>query len=161
MAVERIDNGFLEIGTRYRLLCQTLKQNLSLVQEAGGAIAALESKMVDESFLQNRKFGVLRMAFDRADSFAVEARRRNNAGRAGVARPVGIIDNHRASQALRSAAAELGAGQPEVLAQKIIHGQIVAHFHRAVCATIDRDAQCIHVSTPLSMCWVTGKDWNR
>src|SRR5450830_637851 len=161
MAVERIDNGFLEIGTRYRLLCQTLKQNLALVEETGGTIAALESEVVDESFLKNRKFAVLRMAFDRADSFAVEARRRNDAGRAGVARPVGIIDNHRATQALRSAAAELGAGHPEVLAQKIIHRQIVAHFPRAVRATIDRQSQCCHLSTPLSMAWVTGKDWKR
>jgi hypothetical protein len=37
----------------------------------------------------------------------------------------------RATQALRSAAAELGAGHPEILAQKIFHRQFVAHVARA------------------------------
>ncbi len=91
------------------------------------------------------------MAFDRADRLAIEARRRNDAGRAGVARPIRIIDDHRATQALRGAAAELGAGQPEEFAQEIVHRQVVAHVHRAVRATVDRDAQCGHASAPLSM----------
>ena len=37
------------------------------------------------------------------------------------------------------AAAELGAGHPEILAQEIVHRQIVAHVHRADGAAVDRD----------------------
>jgi hypothetical protein len=69
--------------------------NLTLIQKTGGAaIAALERKMLDESFLQNRKFAILRVAFDCADSLAVEVRSRNHATWHGVARPVGIINDH-------------------------------------------------------------------
>src|SRR3981189_2877989 len=117
--------------------------------------------MLDESLLQSRKLAVLGMAFDGADRLAVEARRRNDAGRGGVARPVGTIDDHRATQALRDAAAELGAGHPEALAQEIVQRQIIAHVHRAVRAAVDREAECRHASAPLSMVWVTGKDWKR
>ena len=105
--------------------------------------------MLDEGLLQHGKLAVLGVAFDRADGFAVETRRRNDAGRAGVARPVGIIDDHRAAQALRGAAAELGAGHPEIFAQEIVHRQIVAHVHRAVGATIDGESQCRHVERSL------------
>src|SRR6266436_2880953 len=115
MAVERLSDGFLKLGTCHRLFRQTLKQNLALVQKARGAVAALKGKMVDESFLQGGKLAVFRMAFDRANRLAVEARCRNDAGRAGVAGAVGIIDDYRAAQALRGAAAELGAGHPEHL----------------------------------------------
>src|SRR6478609_7965848 len=101
------------------------------------------------------------MAFDCADCLAAEARCRNDTGWAGVACPVGIIDDHCAAQALRGAAGELGAGHPEVLAQKIVHRQTVAHFRRTVPATVDRHSQCCHLSAPLSMPWVTGKDWKR
>src|SRR4051812_1702010 len=132
MAVERLGNGLLEIRSRHRLLRQTFQQNLSLVQKAGGAISTLKRKMLDESFLQNRKLAVLRMAFDRADRLAVEVRRRDHTGRHGVARPVGIIDDDCAAQALRGAAAELGPGHPEILAQEIVHRQLVAYLARAV-----------------------------
>jgi len=104
VAVERLGDGFLEIRSRYRLLRQTFQQDLTLVQKTWSAIATLERKMLDESFLKNRKFAILRMTFDRADGFAIERNRRNNAGRAGVARPVRIIDDDRAAQALRGAA---------------------------------------------------------
>ena len=67
VAVERLGNGLLEIGARHRLLRQTLQQNLALVQEARGAIAALERKVLDERLLQRRKLAVLGMAFDGAD----------------------------------------------------------------------------------------------
>ena len=49
VAVERLGDGLLEIGARHTLLRQALEQNLALVQEAGGAIAALERKMGDET----------------------------------------------------------------------------------------------------------------
>src|SRR5712671_4746687 len=93
VAIERLGNRSFEIGARHRLLRETLQQDLALVQEAGGAIAALERKMLDESRLQRRKLAVLGVAFDGADRLAVEARRRNDAGRGGVARPVGTIDD--------------------------------------------------------------------
>src|ERR1700738_3974876 len=76
---------------------------------------------------------------------------RNDAGRAGVTRAVGIIDDHRATQALRGTAAEFGAGHAEVLTQEIVHRQIIAHVHRAVRAAVDREAECRHASAPLSM----------
>src|SRR6516165_9957875 len=109
MAVERFDDGLFEIGAPHGLPRQALEQHLALVEETGRAIAALESEVLDERFLQNRKLAVLRMALHRADRFAIEARRRHDAGRARVARPIGIINDHGAAQALRDAAAELGA----------------------------------------------------
>jgi hypothetical protein len=117
--------------------------------------------MADERLLQNRKLAVLRVAFHRADRLAIEARRRNDAGWDRVAGPAGIIDNYRTAQALRGAAAVLGAGHSEVLAQKIIHCQIVAHILRAVRTAIDRERECRHASAFLSMAWVTGRDWKR
>jgi hypothetical protein len=44
-----------------------LKQDLALVEESGGAIAALEGEMVDEGLLQGGKLAVFRMTFDGAD----------------------------------------------------------------------------------------------
>ena len=116
-----------EIVPRHRRSRKALQQDLTFVQESGGAIAALEREVLDEGLLQDRELAVLGVAFHRADGFAVEAHRRHDAGRAGVARAVGVIDDHRAAQALRGAAAELRAGQPEMLAQEVVHRQIVAH----------------------------------
>src|SRR6476661_3061542 len=161
VAIERLGNRSFEIGARHRLLRETLQQDLALVQEAGGAIAALERKMLDECLLQSGELAVLRMALDRADCLAVETRRRHDAGRGGVARPVGSINDHRATQTLRRAAPELGAGHPEVFAQKIVHRETVANIRRFVRAAVDGDAQFGHVSAPLSMVWVTGRDWKR
>src|SRR6267142_7061511 len=62
VAIEGLGNRFFEIGARHRLLRQTLQQDLALVQEAGGAIAALERKMLDECLLQSGELAVLRMA---------------------------------------------------------------------------------------------------
>src|SRR5215211_2903436 len=117
--------------------------------------------MLDEGLLQDGELAIPCMTFDGADGLAVEACRRNNAGRAGVTCPIGIIDDDSATQALRCAAAELGAGHSEVFAQKIVHRQIIAHVRRSVRAAIDGDAQFGHASAPLSMAWVTGKDWKR
>src|SRR5262249_5497451 len=151
----------LEIGTRHRILRQAFQQHLAFVEKAGRTVSALERKMLDEGLLQDGKLAVLRVAFDRADRFAVEARRRNDAGRDGVTRPVGIVDDHRAAQALRGPAAELGAGHPEIFPQEIVHGEVVAHVSRAVCAAVDGHGQSGHWSAPLSMAWVTGTDWKR
>ena len=88
--------------------------------------------MFDECLLQRREFAVLGVTFDRADGFAVEARRGDDAGRAGMARAIGIVDDHGAAQALRGAAAELGAGHAEILAQEIVHRQIVADLRLSI-----------------------------
>ena len=110
------------------------------LRKARGAIAALEREVLDERLLQRGQFAVLGVALDGADRLAVKAHRRHDAGRAGVAGAVGIIDDDRAAQALRGAAAELGAGHPEILAQEIVHRQLVAHLDRAVRAAVDREA---------------------
>src|SRR5262245_33212849 len=70
MTVERLGNRFLEISPRHRLPRQTLEQNLSLVQEARGTVAALEREVLDEGLLQNGQLAVLGMAFHRADRLA-------------------------------------------------------------------------------------------
>ena len=110
MAVERLGDGFLKLGARHALSRQTFEQHLAFVEEAGRAIAALKGKVIDESFLQRRKLAVLGMAFHSADRFAIEAYRRDDAGRARVAGAVRIIDDHGAAQTLCRAAAEFGAG---------------------------------------------------
>src|SRR5262252_835894 len=156
MAVERLGNGLFKVCARHAFFCQPLEQYLALVEKARGAIAALKREVLDEGFLQDGKFAVLGVAFHRADRFAVKAHRRDDAGRAGVTRAVRIIDDHRAAQALRRAAAEFGAGEPKIFAQIIVHGEFVANFRRAVYATIDRYAQRRHASTPLIISWLTG-----
>src|ERR1700730_7628109 len=161
MAIERVGNGLLKIGARHRPLRQTLQQHLALVEESGGAVAALEREVRDESLLQFRKLAVFGMALDGADRFSIKAHRGDDAGRARVAGAVRVIDDDSAAQALRGAAAELGAGHPEIFAQEIVHRQIVAHVGRVVRMAVDGDAQCRHASAPLSMADVTGRDWKR
>ena len=145
VSVERFHDRLLEIGAHDRRSRQALEQDLALVEEARGAIAALEGEVGDEGLLQGRKLAALRMAFDSADRLAVEACRRHDAGRARVTRPVGIIDNDRAAQALRSAAAEFGAGHAEIFAQEIVHRQVVAHFARTMDAAVDGDGERGHL----------------
>src|SRR5580704_9632520 len=101
------------------------------------------------------------MAFDGADRFAVEARRRHDAGRARMTRAVRIIDDHRAAQTLRRAAAEFGASEAEIFAQIVVHGELVADLGRSVAAAVDRHVQRRHVSPPLIIGCVTGKDRKR
>src|SRR5271165_4128445 len=161
MPVECFSNRLLKIGPRHGFLCQTLKQNLALVDEAGRTVAALEGEVLDKRLLQRRKFAFLGVAFHSADRLAVEVDGRDDAGRAGVAVTIGIIDDDRAAQALRGAATELGAGHAEILAQEIVHREFVAHVPRAVGASVDGDGERRHLSTPLIMAWVTGKDRKR
>src|ERR1700730_5843287 len=151
MAVERFSDGPLELGARHRPFRQTLQQHLTLVQESGSAIAALERKMFDEALLQNRKLAILGVTFAGAERLAIEVHRRNDASRGGVACTLRPIDDHRATQPLRGAATEFRAGQTNDLAQKIVHRQFVAHVHRAVCTPVDREGECCHASAPFSM----------
>jgi hypothetical protein len=62
--------------------------------------------VVDEGLLKNRQLAVLRAPPHRADRPAVETRGGDDTGRAGVARSVRIIDDHRTAQALRSETGE-------------------------------------------------------
>src|SRR5271170_3645306 len=149
------------MGARDGLFRQTLQQDLSLVQKAGGAIAALEREVFDEALLQRREFACRGMALDGSDRLSIKADRRHDAGRLGVARPVWIIDDHCATQALGCAAPEFRAGHPEILAQEIVHCQFVAHLDRTMSATIDREPEPSHASTRFSMSAVTGKERKR
>jgi hypothetical protein len=101
----------------------------------------LEGELGDKGLLQSRQLAVLRMTFDGAYRLAVEAYGRHDAGWARVARPVGTIDDDRAAQALRGAAAEFGTGHTQIFAQEIVHCQVVAHVLWAVGATIDGDGE--------------------
>src|SRR6187431_1955694 len=127
MAIERFSDGVFEISALHGRLGQTLQQDLPLVEKARGAVAALEGEVPNEGLLQRREFAISGKPLDRANGFAVEAYRRGNAGRTGVARAIGFIDDHGATQALRGATAELGAGHAEILAQEIVHREFVAH----------------------------------
>ena len=62
VAIKRLGDGLLEIGTQHAFLRQPFEQHLSFVEKARGAIAALESKVLDEGFLQNGELAVLGMA---------------------------------------------------------------------------------------------------
>src|SRR5450432_1423983 len=151
VAVERVSDGGLQFRALDRLFRQTFQQYLGLVQEARGAVAALEREMFDEGFLKRGKLAISGVAFDGSDRLAVEARRRHDTGRAGVAGAVRIIDDHRTAQALRGAAAEFGAGHAKMLAQKIVHGQFVAHLGRSEGVAVDGDGKARHAIAPLSM----------
>src|SRR5690349_16198591 len=52
VTVERFGDGAFEIGALHRRLGQALQQNLPLVEEPRGAIAALEGEVPDEGLLQ-------------------------------------------------------------------------------------------------------------
>src|ERR1700682_4053638 len=73
--IERFRNRVLEFGAFHRRLCQTLEQDLPLVQETRGAIAALERKMLDKGLLQRRKLAILRMPLDGSDGLAIKTHR--------------------------------------------------------------------------------------
>jgi hypothetical protein len=75
MAVERFGDGLFKRSARDAFSRQPLEQHLTLVEKARSAVAALEGEVSDESFLQDREFAVLSVAFDGADRFAVKARR--------------------------------------------------------------------------------------
>jgi hypothetical protein len=78
--VKRLRNRPLEFGARHRRLGETFQQNLRFVQESRGAIAALESKVIDEGLLQGGEFTAFRMAFGGPDRLSVERRRRDDLG---------------------------------------------------------------------------------
>src|SRR4051812_50222102 len=108
MTVERIRDGLLQRLARDRCPRQALQQDLALIEEAGGAIAALKGEMRDERLLQGRELAVPRVPLDGADRFAVEIHGGRDAGRAGGAGAVRGAGDESATGALRGAPARLG-----------------------------------------------------
>src|SRR4051812_14839393 len=92
---------------------------------------------------------------------AVERGSRDHASGAGLARAVGVVDDHGAAQALRPAASELGPCETEVLAQEVVHRELFANLEGALGRAVHREGQPGHDSAPLSMAWVTGSASNR
>jgi len=78
------------------------------------AVAALGGLLVDEGLLQRVQFAWRAEAFDRRDLASRYRADRRDAGTDRLA-----IDQHRASAALRQAAAEFGAVELEVVAQHV------------------------------------------
>src|SRR4051794_41868266 len=83
MTVERIRDGLLQRLAHDRCPRQALQQDLALIEEARGAIAALKGEMRDERLLQGRELAVPRVPLDGADRFAVEIHGGGGAGGGG------------------------------------------------------------------------------
>ena len=81
---------------------------------AGGAVAALEAVVLDERGLQRVQRAGRAQAFDRHDLVALV---HDGERQARVDAPA--VDQHRAGAALPVVAALLGAGQVQVLAQRV------------------------------------------
>ena len=82
---------------------------------AGRAVAALEGVVIDEGLLHRMQRAVrLGEAFDGGDLLALDARGERQARQHAAA-----VDQHRAGAALAMVAALLGAGQADVLAQRV------------------------------------------
>jgi len=80
----------------------------------GGAVAALEAVVLDESRLQGVKGAGLAQTFDRHDLVVLM---HDGEGQAGVDAPA--VDQHRASAALPVVAPFLGPGQAQMFAQRV------------------------------------------
>src|ERR1700751_4130307 len=161
MAVERFRDGCLKVLASDRRARQPLEQNLSFIEKTRSAIAALKREMLDESLLEDGQLAVLFVPLDGTHLFAVEVHRRHDTGRTGVARSVRPIYDHRAAQTLGGAAAELGAGHPQIFAQEIVHCQVVAHVDGSVRMVVDGHCKVRHASALFSISWVTGSDRKR
>src|SRR5437016_756901 len=100
------------------------------------AIAALECVVVDEGLLHRMQRSIAGCeALDRADGAALRRRREHEAGDHPPP-----IEQNRAGAALAVVAALLGAGQPEVLAQRI--EQCGARIERhAMLTAVDRECE--------------------
>src|ERR1700733_1647805 len=151
MAVKSFQDRLVEVGAWHLRFRQALQQYLAFVQKSGRAVAALKREMFNERLLQHGELPVLRMSLDSADRLAGEACRGDDTGRTGLTRAIGIVDDHRATQALRASAAEFCAGQSQIFAQEIVHRQFVANLDRPVSLAVDRYAHRGHWSTPLIM----------
>ena len=88
-----------------------IQQRLGRQQHAGRAITTLNGGIVDERLLQGMQMGGIAQTLDGENLLAFRLDGKVQAGVHGSA-----IDQHGASAALAGAAAFLGAGQPNALA---------------------------------------------
>src|SRR5205814_1109975 len=93
---------------------------------ARGAVAALESLVVEERLLQGVEAAVLLQALDSEDVFAEGVAERGNAGAHGL-----VVKEDGARAALALGAAVLAAGQVQVLAQDDEEGHIAVSVAQA------------------------------
>jgi hypothetical protein len=94
VAVERLGDGLLEIGACDWRLRQSLEQDLALVEETAGAITALEGEVGEAMKAFCKMVSSPSLAWPstvRIDLLSKLAGR-PDAGRARVARPVGIVE---------------------------------------------------------------------
>src|SRR4051812_25393934 len=113
MLLQRRRHRGLDLSTRHRRALESLDQNGRGVDEARGAVAALEAEPVEEGLLQRGEGDNLAVvvpagdAFDGADALAVEEAGTGNAGLhllAGLVVPIpdrhaGMTDADAAAQA--------------------------------------------------------------
>ena len=109
----------LVLGDRAR---GVIEQRLRGHDHARDADAALRSPMLDERVLEGVKAIALGQALDGLDGGAIRLIREHQAGVDGLA-----VHEHRARAALALAAAFLGPGQAQVLAQHVDEPLVAAH----------------------------------
>ncbi len=96
-----------------------IEQCLGRHDHAVDAVAALRGLLIDEGLLNLVQFLGRAQTFQRGDRLILDCADRRDTGANGVA-----VHNHRASAALRHAAAELRAVEFQVVAQDIEQGNI-------------------------------------
>src|SRR4051812_45279119 len=112
MFLQRRGHRGLDLSTRHRRARESLDQNGGGIDEARGAVAALEAEPVEEGLLQRGERGDLALvvpagdAFDGADALAVEEASAGNAGPHLLAGPIVPIPDRHAGMADADAAAQ-------------------------------------------------------
>src|SRR2546426_5168853 len=96
-----------------------------------GAVAALQPVLLPERFLDGVQLAVLLQAFHRGDLRALGLDREDGAGLHGLA-----IEQHRAGAAVGGVAADVRAGQAQVLAEQVDEKQSRLDLH-AVRSAVD------------------------
>ena len=110
-AAEHAAQRILDLGPRRR--AAVAQQILRRHQHARRADAALRRAMVEEGLLQRRERAVRRKALDRLDRAAGHLAHRDQAGA-----DLPAVEQHRAGAAVAGVAADLGAGEAEIVAQR-------------------------------------------
>src|SRR5690606_17865129 len=117
------------------------------VDEAGGAVAALEAVVLQELLLDGRQVDRLALGiaaavrFDGAHLLALEEQRAGDTGADLLAGAVGLVEDHDAGMADALAAAQPRTGQVQVFVQEIDHHQVRRHLQRADGLAVDRQAE--------------------
>ena len=99
---------------------------------AGGAVAALQAVLLPEAFLDRVQLAVLLEPFDRDDVGALGLEGEDRAGLDGAA-----VHEHGAGAALSGVAADVGAGEVQVLTQEVDEEQPWLHV-QGVAGPVDR-----------------------